>query len=178
MITRRKAIGSLLAAGATAVAGSSQGMSSVGFSYIPQNSKNDDMVIEWNAHIFSPDTKKYPFHPKATYQPDVSVQPADPLAEYLKRLDEEDIDRAVIVHPEPYGDDHSLILACLQREPERLRGHQPFLSERPGSTQKTGSPCKTGTPHCSNPLSCPPGQRKLSGYLCRPRRPGTVETGR
>ncbi len=94
------------------------------------------MVIEWNAHIFSPDTKKYPFHPKATYQPDVSVQPADPLAEYLKRLDEEGIDRAVIVHPEPYGDDHSLILDCLQREPERLRGTSLFYPKDPEAPKK------------------------------------------
>ena len=41
------------------------------------------MIIEWNAHIFSPDTQRYPLHPKATYQPDVSVHPPDPLAAYL-----------------------------------------------------------------------------------------------
>lgn len=83
-------------------------------------------VIEWNAHIFSPDLTRFPFHPQAVYKPDVSKQPADPLAAYLKRLDEEKIDRAVIVHPEPYGDDHALILDCLRREPNRLRGTTLF----------------------------------------------------
>jgi predicted TIM-barrel fold metal-dependent hydrolase len=83
-------------------------------------------VIEWNAHIFSPDLKEYPFHPKATYQPDVSVHAEDPLATYLDRLKNEGIDRAVIVHPEPYGDDHSLILDCLEREPDILRGTSLF----------------------------------------------------
>ncbi|WPP51469.1 amidohydrolase family protein [Catalinimonas niigatensis] len=91
-----------------------------------KNVMQNTEVIEWNAHIFSPDTQKFPFHSKASYQPDVSGQPADPLGAYLQRLDEEGIDRAVIVHPEPYGDDHALILDCLQREPDRLRGTSLF----------------------------------------------------
>ncbi len=93
-------------------------------------------IIEWNAHIFSPDTKKFPFHPQANYQPDVSQQPDDPLAAYMERLDEEGIDKAVIVHPEPYGDDHSLMLACLKREPNRLRGTSLFYPKDPGAARK------------------------------------------
>ncbi|WP_373512929.1 amidohydrolase [Persicitalea sp.] len=93
-------------------------------------------VIEWNAHIFSPDVKKYPLHPKAVYQPDVSIHPADPLAAYLKRLDEEGIDRAVIVHPEPYGDNHRLMLDCLKREPKRLRGTSLFYPKDPEAPAK------------------------------------------
>lgn len=96
----------------------------------------DEPVIEWNAHIFSPDMKKYPFHEKATYHPDVSNQPQDPLAKYLQRLDDEGIDRAVIVHPEPYGDDHSLILDCLQREPKRLKGTSLFYPRDPEAPRK------------------------------------------
>ena len=88
-------------------------------------------VIEWNAHIFSPDVGKYPRHPKAVYKPDMSIHPADPLAQYLQRLDNEGIDRAVIVHPEPYGDDHRLILDCLKREPNRLRGTSLFYPKDP-----------------------------------------------
>lgn len=93
-------------------------------------------VIEWNAHIFSPDTVKFPFHKKASYQPDVSNQPKDPLAAYLQRLEEEGIDLAVIVHPEPYGDDHSLVLDCLQREPDRLRGTSLFYPKDPEAPRK------------------------------------------
>ena len=26
------------------------------------------MIVEWNAHIFSPDTQRYPLHPKAAYR--------------------------------------------------------------------------------------------------------------
>lgn len=93
-------------------------------------------VIEWNAHIFSPDVQRYPFHPKATYQPDVSEQPADPLAAYLQHLDDEGIDKAVIVHPEPYGDHHALVLDCLQREPDRLKGTSLFYPRDPEAPKK------------------------------------------
>ena len=94
------------------------------------------MIVEWNAHIFSPETQHYPLHPKAAYQPDVSVYPKDPLAAYLQHLDDEGIDRAVVVHPEPYGDDHRLILECLMREPERLRGTSLFYPKDPDAPQK------------------------------------------
>jgi L-fuconolactonase len=70
----------------------------------------------------------------------VSVQPADPLAAYLNRMSAEGIDRAVIVHPEPYGDDHLLILDCLQREPDRLRGTSLFYPRDPEAPLKTGCP--------------------------------------
>jgi predicted TIM-barrel fold metal-dependent hydrolase len=91
------------------------------------NNRNvNEPVIEWNAHIFSPDVQRYPFHVQAVYQPDVSKQPKDPLAAYLQHLDKEGIDRAVIVQPEPYGDDHSLVLDCLKREPKRLMGTSLF----------------------------------------------------
>ncbi len=42
----------------------------------------------------------------------------------------------MIVHPEPYGDDHSLIVDCLRREPERLRGTSLFYPKDPKAPQK------------------------------------------
>ena len=98
--------------------------------------KPAEPVIEWNAHIFSPDLGRFPFHPQATYKPDIPKDPADPLSAYLKRLDEEKIDRAVIVHPEPYGDDHTLMLDCLRREPKRLRGTALFYPKDPEAPRK------------------------------------------
>jgi predicted TIM-barrel fold metal-dependent hydrolase len=84
------------------------------------------MIIEWNAHMFSSDTDRYPFHPRATYVPGPGGRARDPLADYLARMDREGIDRAVLVQPEPYGDDHRLVLDCLRREPERLWGTSLF----------------------------------------------------
>jgi predicted TIM-barrel fold metal-dependent hydrolase len=80
------------------------------------------MIIEWNAHMFSGDSGRYPFHPRAAYRPGAERLSLDPLADYEKRMAEEGIDRAVLVHPEPYGDDHRLVLDCLRRGGDRFRG--------------------------------------------------------
>ena len=97
------------------------------------------MIVEWNAHMFSRDVQRYPFHPQAAYVPEASQLADDPLKEYLARMDREGIDRAVLVHPEPYGDDHQLLLDCLQREPERLRGVCLFFPKDPDAPRKLAS---------------------------------------
>jgi len=79
-------------------------------------------VIEWNAHLFSADTQKYPFHEKATYVPDASRLSSTPLADYLEHLDQQGIDKAVVVHPEPYGDDHWLIIDAVAQSNGRIKG--------------------------------------------------------
>ncbi len=94
------------------------------------------MIIEWNTHIFSPNLQRYPFHQNAAYRPDVSTQPTDPLGAYLQRMEQEGIDRAVLVHPEPYGDDHRLVLDCLEREKERLKGTCLFYPKDPDAPSK------------------------------------------
>jgi len=94
------------------------------------------MVIEWNAHMFSSDTRRYPFHPQAAYVPDGAELAADPLAQYLERMRQEGIDRAVLVQPEPYGDDHSLVLDCMARAPERFRATTLFYPADPDAPRK------------------------------------------
>lgn len=94
------------------------------------------MIIEWNAHMFSSDTARYPFHPDAVYKPNTERLDADPLIAYLQRLDSEGIDRAVLVHPEPYGDDHRLVLDCVKRDPSRFKGTALFYPKDPDATQK------------------------------------------
>jgi predicted TIM-barrel fold metal-dependent hydrolase len=94
------------------------------------------MIIEWNAHMFSRDTERYPFHPQAAYVPEATRLSPDPLADYLARMAEEGIDWAVLVHPEPYGDDHRLILDCLRREPKRLLGTSLFYPKDPDAPRK------------------------------------------
>jgi predicted TIM-barrel fold metal-dependent hydrolase len=79
------------------------------------------MIVEWNTHIFSSDEAKYPFHPWAAYKPRPEMRFEDPLGDYMERMKTEGIDRAVLVHPEPYGDDHSLVLDCLKREPDLFK---------------------------------------------------------
>jgi predicted TIM-barrel fold metal-dependent hydrolase len=94
------------------------------------------MIIEWNAHMFSREVERYPFYPKAAYTPDPSMLADDPLAVYLQRMRDEGIDRAVLVHPEPYGDDHRLILDCLAREPDLFKGVSLFFPRDPDAPRK------------------------------------------
>jgi predicted TIM-barrel fold metal-dependent hydrolase len=72
-------------------------------------------VIEWNQHMFSANTAKFPFSPRGTYKPDVTRLSADPMVDYQAHMKAVGIDRALFVHPEPYGDDHTLVLDCLAR---------------------------------------------------------------
>jgi predicted TIM-barrel fold metal-dependent hydrolase len=94
------------------------------------------MIVEWDAHMFSRDRQRYPWHPQATYLPENAQLAGDPLAEYLERMQREGIDRAVLVQPEPHGDDHRLLLDCLAREPERLRGASRFYPADPDAPRK------------------------------------------
>lgn len=94
------------------------------------------MIVEWNAHMFSSDTKRFPFHPQAAYTPRGERLSEDPLKAYLERMARAGIDRAVLVHPEPYGDDHRLILDCLTREPERIKGTCLFYPRDPDAVTK------------------------------------------
>jgi predicted TIM-barrel fold metal-dependent hydrolase len=94
------------------------------------------MIIEWNAHMFSSDTTAYPFHPDAAYHPKTDAMDVDPLVAYVKQMEEEGIDRAVLVHPEPYGDDHRLVLECQERKPDRVRITSLFYPKDPDATSK------------------------------------------
>ncbi len=94
------------------------------------------MIVEWNTHLFSSDTQRYPFWAGASYTPDAAHLDADPLATYMARMEAIGIDRAVIVQPEPYGDDHRLVLDSLAREPERLKGTCLFLPQDPDAPRK------------------------------------------
>lgn len=94
------------------------------------------MIIEWNHHIFSADTARYPFHPQAVYTPPTAQLSPDPLRDYLDRMAQHDIDRAVLVHPEPYGDDHRLVLDCLAQHPDRFKGTALFYPSDPAAPSK------------------------------------------
>lgn len=94
------------------------------------------MIIEWNVHMFHADTERYPFHPQAVYEPKPAARAADPLRDYLAHMAEHKIDRAVLVHPEPYGDDHRLVLEYLEKEPERFRATSLFYPKDPDAPAK------------------------------------------
>src|SRR5574340_468136 len=69
-------------------------------------------LVDTHIHIFSPDLKRFPYHANATYRP-----PPRPLDAYLEFVKKARIDHTVIVHAEPYQDDHRLLEYCFRNEP-------------------------------------------------------------
>src|SRR5438128_8101476 len=69
-------------------------------------------LVDTHVHLFSSDPKQFPYAPDAPYTP-----PPQPLEAYLKFVAEAKIDHTVIVHPEPYQDDHCYLEYCLAHEP-------------------------------------------------------------
>ena len=94
-------------------------------------------VIEWNMHMFSSNTAKFPFSPRGTYKPDATRLAADPLVAYQAHMKEFGIDKAMFVHPEPYGDDHALVLDCLARtSPQQFKATSMFFPKDSDAPQK------------------------------------------
>ena len=89
------------------------------------------MVIEWSEHLFSYWRTWYPFNPQAPYQPDAGSLSRYPVQEYLRSLQDRQIDRAIIVQAEPYRDDHRLVLYALALEQIRLKAACLFLPSDP-----------------------------------------------
>ncbi|MFN0103786.1 MAG: amidohydrolase family protein [Bryobacteraceae bacterium] len=72
---------------------------------------NDPNPIDTHIHLFEP--KRFPYHPAATYQP-----PAETLDNYGP-FAAKVLSHCIIVHPEPYQDDHRYLEYCFQNEPRK-----------------------------------------------------------
>jgi predicted TIM-barrel fold metal-dependent hydrolase len=70
------------------------------------------VLVESHIHLFASDQKRFPYHRNAVYRP-----PAYPLADYVRFARDAKIDNCVIVHPEPYQDDHRYLEHCFANEP-------------------------------------------------------------
>lgn len=71
----------------------------------------DPKPIDTHIHLFDP--KRFPYHPGAVYQP-----PAQTLENYAA-FAAQAFSHVVIVHPEPYQDDHRYLEYCFQNEPRK-----------------------------------------------------------
>lgn len=94
------------------------------------------MIIEWSEHLFSYWRDWYPFSLQAPYLPDAGSLSRYPVQEYLRSLDNRQIDQAIIIQPEPYGDDHRLVLYALAFEQVRLKAACFFLPSDPQAVEK------------------------------------------
>lgn len=90
-------------------------------------------LVDTHLHCFAgTGDQRFPYHPRAPYRPD---EPATP--EHLLRcMDGAGVDYAVVVHPEPYQDDHRYLQHCLDVGRGRLKGTILLFSDRPESLEK------------------------------------------
>jgi predicted TIM-barrel fold metal-dependent hydrolase len=87
-------------------------------------------IVDTHLHCFAgKDDARFPYHERAPYAPDAPATP-----EHLLRcMDGAGVDYAVVVHPEPYQDDHRYLEHCLAVGKGRLKGTCLFFADRPGS---------------------------------------------
>lgn len=160
MLTRRDflqsaAAASLTAAGCAApqAAGSKQGP-----------------VVDTHVHCFAgKDEARFPYHPRGPYRPDAPATPE----RLLSLMDGAGVDLAVIVHPEPYQDDHRYLEYCLEIGKGRLKGTCLFFADRPGSAEQMPALVKkraivTARIHAYAPERLPPfGKPELRAFWKR-----------
>src|SRR4051794_8922631 len=87
-------------------------------------------VVDTHLHCFAGRADpRFPYHPRGPYQPEAAATPEH----LLKCMDEAGVDHAVVVHPEPYQDDHRYLGYCLDVGKGRLKGTCLFFADRPGA---------------------------------------------
>lgn len=96
-------------------------------------------LIDTHLHCFAgPNSADFPYHKNAPYRPAEVASPE----KLLKCMDAAGIDYAVVVHPEPYQDDHRYLEHCLEVGGGRLKGTALVFSDRSESLTKIGPLCQ------------------------------------
>ncbi len=90
------------------------------------------VVVDTHLHCFAGHDRRFPYHARAPYRPSTAATPEH----LLKCMDDAGVDYAVVVHPEPYQDDHRYLEHCLNVGQERLKGTCLFFADRPASVEK------------------------------------------
>jgi predicted TIM-barrel fold metal-dependent hydrolase len=87
-------------------------------------------VVDTHLHCFAGrDDKRFPYHERAPYRP----EEATPPEHLLRCMEGAGVDYAIVVHPEPYQDDHRYLEHCLQVGKGKLKGTALVFADRPGS---------------------------------------------
>jgi len=90
-------------------------------------------VIDTHLHCFAGTAdKRFPFHANAPYRPETKATPKH----LLRCMDGAGVDFSVVVHPEPYQDDHRYLDHCLRVGGKRVKGTCLFFGDQPQSLVK------------------------------------------
>src|SRR5262249_39580327 len=104
--------------------------------------KRKSPVVDAHLHCFAgKDDRRFPYHPRAPYRPEPAATPQM----LLKLMDGAGVDYAIVVHPEPYQDDHSYLEHCLGVGGKRLKGtalvfagEEKSVGQLPGLVKRLG----------------------------------------
>lgn len=129
--------------------------------YAPRSACADEKrtpVVDTHLHCFAgKDDARFPYHKDAPYQP---PDPATP-EHLLACMKDGGVDYAVVVHPEPYQDDHAYLAHCLEVGKGKLKGTCLFFADRPDSPARLKElakklPLVAARVHAYNPDRLPP----------------------
>jgi predicted TIM-barrel fold metal-dependent hydrolase len=70
---------------------------------------SSEPIIDSHVHLFLPE---FAYHANASYRP-----PSHPLSDYLAFLRQAPVAHVLVVHPEPYQDDHRILAYVFEKEP-------------------------------------------------------------
>jgi len=88
--------------------------------------------IDCHLHCFAgDDDPRFPYHVKAPYRPPAAATPEH----LLHCMSGANVSRAIVVHPEPYQDDHRYLEHCLQVGGGKLKGTSLVFADSPGAVE-------------------------------------------
>jgi len=87
-------------------------------------------IVDTHLHCFAGrNDKRFPYHERAPYRPDEAATPEH----LLKLMEGAGVAYAIVVHPEPYQDDHRYLEHCLRVGKTKLKGTALVFADRPNS---------------------------------------------
>jgi predicted TIM-barrel fold metal-dependent hydrolase len=118
-------------------------------------------VVDTHLHCFAgKDDARFSYHKDAPYKPDDAATPEHLLA----CMKDAGVDYAVVVHPEPYQDDHRYLEHCLAVGKDKLKGTCLFFATRDDAPAKLQAlakklPLVAARIHAYNPDRLPPFEK-------------------
>ena len=98
-------------------------------------------VIDTHLHCFAGSKDaRFPYHPRAPYRPEPAATPEL----LLKCMEGAGVSHAIVVHPEPYQDDHRYLEYCLEVGKGRLKGTCLVFADQPDSIAQLPRLAKRG----------------------------------
>jgi predicted TIM-barrel fold metal-dependent hydrolase len=100
------------------------------FAQQPRQASSPAPRIDCHLHCFAGSTdQRFPYHDRAPYRPAESATPQH----LLHCMAGADVSHAIVVHPEPYQDDHRYLEYCLEIGKGKLKGTALVFADSPGA---------------------------------------------